>query len=250
MQQSKQVQRTKGTKRDSTKIKPKFQEQRLDEVNSNPLKPLNSKQSEYIDLLEEKPVVVALGYPGTSKTYIPTVMASDLFKLGSINKLIFTRPAISSSKSIGYFSGTIEEKLSPWLGAVLPILKERLGVGMYELALTRGDIEFVPLEVIKGMSISDAWLICEEASDLTKDEVIKIITRMGKNSTLVLAGDVRQSELKNTSGLVWLKDFIERHSLTENFGLIDFNSVDDIVRSNAVKQFITCIVRDEKKGIL
>lgn len=75
MQQSKQVQRNKGERRDSSKVKPKFQEQREQQVKSNPLKPLNQKQSTYIKLLEDKPVVVATGFAGTSKTYIPTVMA-------------------------------------------------------------------------------------------------------------------------------------------------------------------------------
>ena len=83
---------------------------------------------------------------------------------------------------------------------------------------------------------------------MTKDEVIKMVTRMGKNSKLVLAGDIRQAELKETSGLKWAADFVQRHNLSENFGFIDFNDVNDIVRSDAVRQFIVALVRDEKKG--
>jgi phosphate starvation-inducible PhoH-like protein len=249
MQQAPQKQRMKGAKRDSTQIKPKFLEQREEQVKSNPLKPLNQKQSQYIKLLEDRPVVVATGFAGTSKTYIPAVMAADAYKLGRINKIIVTRPAISSSKSVGYTSGDFTEKMSMWLGAVVPIFKERLGSAMYEIAIAQGDIEFVPLEVVKGMSINDAFMLCEESSDLTKDEIIKLITRMGKNSTLVLAGDVRQTELKGDSGLVWLTNFIERHNMSDTFGWIDFNSTDDIVRSDAVKRFIVNLVRDEKKGI-
>ena len=75
-----------------------------------------------------------------------------------------------------------------------------------------------------------------------------MVTRMGKNSKLVLAGDIRQAELKETSGLKWVADFVQRHNLSENFGFIDFNDVNDIVRSDAVRQFIVALVRDEKKG--
>ena len=249
MQQSPQKQRMKGSKRDSTQIKPKFLEQREEQVKANPLKALNQKQATYIKYLEDRPVVVATGFAGTSKTYIPAVMAADAYKLGRINKIIVTRPAISSSKSVGYTSGDFTEKMSMWLGAVVPIFKERLGNAMYEIAIAQGDIEFVPLEVVKGMSINDAFMLCEESSDLTKDEVIKLITRMGRNSTLVLAGDVRQTELKGDSGLVWLTNFIERHNMQDTFGWIDFNSTDDIVRSDAVKRFIINLVRDEKRGI-
>lgn len=230
-------------------VKEKFMEQREEAVKSKPLVPMNTKQKEYIDLLKDRPVVIATGYAGTSKTYIPTVMAADMYKLNQINKIIITRPAVSTSKSVGYFKGTAEEKLAVWLNSVIPIFKERLGAAAFTLALESQDIEFVPLEVIKGMSINNAWVLCEESSDLTKEEVIKLITRMGKNSKLVLSGDIRQSELKGDSGLSWVSKFVQRHNLGNNFGFIDFNDVNDIVRSDAVRQFIVALVRDEKKGI-
>ena len=229
-------------------VKEKFLEERTQQVKAKPLVPMNKRQQDYIDQLKEKPVVIATGYAGTSKTYIPTVMAADLYKLGKINKIIITRPAVSSSKSVGYFKGTELEKMSVWLNSVIPIFTERLTKPAFEIALAAKDIEFVPLEVIKGMSINNAWVLVEEASDLTKDEVVKMVTRMGKNSKLVLAGDIRQAELKEASGLKWVADFVQRHNLVENFGFVDFNDVNDIVRSDAVRQFIVALVRDEKKN--
>lgn len=248
MQQGGTRKRNKSEARDSSKIKPKFQEQRKEEVKSNPLRPLNGKQKYYMEILESKAVIIATGFAGTAKSYIPTVMAADKFKLGQINKIIVTRPAISSSKSVGFFKGDNTEKMSVWLMPVVAILKERLGLAAYEIALGKGDIEFVPLEVVKGMSVNNAWLLCEESSDLTKDEVVKLVTRMGKNSRLVLAGDIRQSELKGDSGLSWLASFVKRHNLTDNFGFVDFNETSDIVRSDAVKQFIIALVKDEKEN--
>lgn len=238
----------RATSGDTRVVKEKFLEDRIKQVQAKPLVPLNKRQQEYIDQLKEKSVVIATGYAGTSKTYIPTVMAADLYKLGKINKIIITRPAVSSSKSVGYFKGTELEKMSVWLNSVIPIFTERLTKPAFEIALAAKDIEFVPLEVIKGMSINNAWVLVEEASDLTKDEVVKMVTRMGKNSKLVLAGDIRQAELKEASGLKWVADFVQRHNLVENFGFVDFNDVNDIVRSDAVRQFIVALVRDEKKN--
>ena len=229
-------------------VKEKFLEERTQKVQLKPLVAMNKKQQVYIDLLKDKPVVIATGYAGTSKTYVPTVMACDLYKLGKINKIIITRPAISSSQSVGFFPGTELEKMAIWLGAVLPIFHERLGKPAFEIALAAKDIQFVPLETIKGMSISDAWVLVEESSDLTKEEVVKLITRMGQNSKLVLSGDIRQSELKGTSGLSWASSFVQRHNLTKNFGFVDFNEVNDIVRSDAVREFIVALVKDEKKN--
>lgn len=246
MASSRRTRRVKVKEGTERTIKPKFMEERQAAVKAKPLVPMNNKQREYINILNEKSVVVSTGYAGTSKTYIPTVMAADLYKTGKIEKIIITRPAVSSSKSVGYFKGTATEKLAVWLNSVIPIFKERLGSAGLEIALACGDIEFVPLEVIKGMSINNAWVLAEESSDLTKDEVIKLITRMGKNSKLVLSGDIRQAELKGDLGLAWVADFVKRHRLEENFGFIDFNDVNDIVRSDAVRQFIVALVRDEK----
>lgn len=248
MVSSRRTRRVKAEEGTERTIKPKFMEERQAAVKAKPLVPMNNKQREYINILNEKSVVIATGYAGSSKTYIPTVMAADLYKTGKIEKIIITRPAVSSSKSVGYFKGTATEKLAVWLNSVIPIFKERLGSAGLEIALACGDIEFVPLEVIKGMSINNAWVLAEESSDLTKDEVIKLITRMGKNSKLVLSGDIRQAELKGNLGLAWVADFVKRHRLEENFGFVDFNDVNDIVRSDAVRQFIVSLVRDEKRN--
>ena len=128
-------------------VKDKFMEERQSRV--KPLVAMNRKQQEYIDLLEDKNVIIATGYAGTSKTYIPTVMAADLYRLNKINKIIITRPAVSSSQSLGYFSGDATQKMQVWLGAVIPIFNDRLGKAQFEIALTSGDIEFIPLEVLK-----------------------------------------------------------------------------------------------------
>ena len=246
--QRKVTRKSKVEAGESRVIKDKFMEERKQRTNAKPLVPMNSRQREYIDLLSSKDIVIATGYAGTSKTYIPTVLASDLYSTGQIQKIIVTRPTVSSSKSVGFFKGTDLEKMSVWLQSVLPIFKERLGSANLDIALAAKDIEFVPLEVVKGMSINNAWVLVEEASDLTKDEVIKMVTRMGKNSKLILAGDIRQAEIKEGSGLKWVADFVQRHNLSKNFGFVDFNDVNDIVRSEAVKAFIVALVRDEKAG--
>lgn len=250
MQERRKTRREKAQEGSGRVVKEKFLEQRQEAVKAKPLVPMNARQQQYIDLLNEKPIVVATGLAGTSKTYVATVMAADLYKLNKIQKIIITRPAISSSKSVGYTSGDFTQKMMMWLGSVIPILKERLGQAALDLAISTQDIEFVPLETVKGLSLNNTWLLVEESSDLTKEEVIKLVTRMGKNSKLVLSGDIRQSELREESGLVWLTNFISRHPhLSKNFGHIDFDSTDDIVRSSAVKDFIICLMRDEKKGI-
>ena len=143
------------------------------------------------------------------------------------------------------------EKMSIWLAPVLNTVKQYLNSGVTEIAIKKEDIVFYPLEIIKGLSLGSTvegrrmFFIVDEAEDLTIDEVKKIITRVGKNCTLVLAGDITQSELKENSGLKWLINFYGKHDL-KGFYHVDFNDVNDIVRSDTVKSFITALQRETK----
>lgn len=226
--------------------KPKFAHEREEQTLANPLRPLNNKQRTYMELLEKKDVIVATGFAGTSKTYLPTAMACDLLRLGRIDKIIFSRPNISNSKSLGFFAGSLEEKMTNWLAPVLGVVKERMGAGALEVALKHGDIQFQPLETIKGLSVSNGWLIVDEAEDLTIDEVKKVITRVGKDCKLILAGDITQAELGEKSGLRWFTQFVQRQNLQDIVGHVDFNNPNEIVRSEAVKRFIIAMNREGK----
>lgn len=226
--------------------KPKFQHEREEQTLANPVRPLNAKQRLYIELLESKDIIIATGFAGTSKTYLPTAIGCDKMRLGHINRLIFSRPNISNSKSLGFFAGTLEEKMSNWLAPVLSVVAERMGAGGLEVALKHGDIQFQPLETIKGLSVNDGWLIVDEAEDLSVDEVKKVITRVGKNCKLILAGDITQSELSEKSGLRWLINFAERNQLGDIIGHVDFNNPNDIVRSEAVKRIVVALTRETK----
>lgn len=229
------------------KIKDKFQFQREEEINVKPLVPLTEKQKLFMKLIREKECIVATGVAGSSKSYIPSAMAADMYRLGQIKKIFVTRPAISSSKSLGFFKGSVQEKMECWLGPVISVLKERLGNAAYEIALNKGDLQFIPLETVKGMSFNDSFVIVEEASDLTKEEIVKLVTRIGRGTRMTITGDILQAELNAGAGMKWLSGFVNRNNLDGHFGFVDFNSYDDIVRSGVVKSFL--IALHEEDGI-
>jgi len=238
---------TRKTKKEK-KPKQKFVEQREEEVKNNPLVPWNDKQRDYIRMMEDSDVglIIATGHPGTSKTYIPVVIACDLLRTKKIKKIVFTRPNISNSKSLGMFKGDLIEKISQWLMPVISILRERLGESVLEIAIKRGDIEFVPMEVIKGYSAEDCVFICDEAEDISIEEAKKLVTRQGHNCKMILAGDIGQSELKEKSGLKHLISMSKKYD-TLKVGLVDFNNINDIVRSDQCKQW-TIAFRKEEMG--
>ena len=125
----------------------------------------------------------------------------------------------------------------------MQVLIERLGQPVVDIAIKNGDIELIPLEVIKGRSLKDCWVLCDEAEDLTVEEFKKVVTRQGKNSKLILSGDLLQCDLSGKSGLA---KGIEMALKYEDLGVsvIDFNRPSDIVRSTQVKKWILAFNRE------
>lgn len=239
----KQARRSKQEQQGRT-ISPKFAEQREEQINNRPLVPLNDKQRDYIHKIEKHPLVIATGWAGTSKTYIPTVMACDAYLRGDIDKLVFTRPNISNSKSLGMFKGSAIEKMEMWLMPVMNILRDRLGQGALTCAIERGNIQFVPMEVVKGFSAENCYFIVDEGEDLSIDEAKKIVTRQGRNCKMIISGDVSQSELKEKSGLKHLLGMIAKYPHLD-VGVVDFNNINDIVRSQACRDWIVAFSKEE-----
>ena len=201
-----------------------------------PLEPLNKLQGTYILAIKSDPVIICTGVLGSSKTYIPTVIACDLLRDKKIQKIIVARPCEGKSKSAGFFKGSKNEKLEGWCTPVTDTMKKRLGLGNYEAYLANGRIELIALEQIKGRSFDDTFLIVDEAEDLEPAVAKSLVTRQGQNSTTVIAGDIAQKDIKNFSGLdVLLKVPPICDGL--RYSHIDFDSWDYCVRSDEAKQW-------------
>jgi phosphate starvation-inducible PhoH-like protein len=243
-QRVKRTRKVKETLGDGRNISEKHLEERKERFVS--VKPMNDLQAQYIKMCKELPVVIATGFAGSSKTYIPTCIAAEKWYLGEIEKIYLLRPAVSDSASLGFFGGSLIEKSKNWLMPVLDTLYEKLGRSVVDLAIERGDIEPIPLQVVKGRSLKNCFIICEEAEDINQKEFIKIITRGGVNSTLVLAGDILQTDLKGVNGLQLAIELYEENPDLP-WGFVDFNRPSDIVRSEPVKKAILALRR---KGLM
>ena len=119
----------------------KHKEAREEFIKNNPIVPMNPKQRKYMEMLEDKKCIIACGLAGTSKTYIPTATFADWYRTGKIDKIVLVRPAVSNSKSLGFFAGSLETKASIWLAPILDVLHRRLGKAVTMLAIEKGDIE-------------------------------------------------------------------------------------------------------------
>lgn len=199
----------------------------------SPLLPLNKKQKEYIEAINTQPVVICTGVLGSSKTYIPSVIASDWLISKKIDKIIIARPAEGAGKSMGYNKGSLYEKAAIWCAPILDTMKKRMGIGHFEAFIENGKIELLALEAVKGRSWDNTFIIVDEAEDLDPVVAKSLVTRQGQGSTTVITGDIAQKDIKKHSGLEVLLFIAKKYKLP--FSHIDFDSWDYCVRSEEAK---------------
>lgn len=205
------------------------------------LLPKTEKQKELIDAITQHDQVIVLGPAGTGKTYIPATYAANLYTTKDIDKIIITRPNVAAGKSIGYFPGTLEEKMMPWVMPVLEVLHWHLGKGAVETGIKNGNIEIAPFETMRGRSFQDAFVILDEAQNVTVHEIKMFLTRIGQNCKVILNGDIQQSDLSETSGLSKAIHLAKKHHIPVPVVEFDF---DDIVRSDLCKQWIKAFTKE------
>lgn len=201
-------------------------------------------QGEYIKALKDSQQVIVLGPAGTGKTYIASTYAAALYSSKQIDKIVLSRPNIGAGKSIGYFPGTLDEKMAPWMAPVIDVLTRHLTAPVVELALKNKNIEIVPFETMRGRSFEDAFVILDEAQNTTPHEIKMFLTRIGENCRVLMNGDVSQSDITETSGLGRAIHMVKKYGLP--IPVIEF-TVADIVRSDLCKLWIEAFIAEEKK---
>lgn len=199
------------------------------------LLPKTDKQAMYIEALKESDQVVVLGPAGTGKTYVVSTFAASQYHTKDIEKIVITRPHVAVGKDIGFLPGTLEEKCAPWALPVIDVLEKHLGKGVVETGLKNGNIETVPLALIRGRSFDNTLMIIDEAQNLTVEELKALVTRVGEGSKLVINGDTQQSDLKMGDGLSKLTHLIKKYTLP--IPVIEF-TVKDIIRSDITAMWV------------
>lgn len=200
-----------------------------------PLVALNDNQRTYIDALKTNQQVIVLGPSGTGKTYIAATYAANLYVNKKIDRIVVTRPAVSVGKSLGALPGTMEEKFGPWLSPVLSVLEEHLGKNKLETDIKNGNIQMAPLEYMRGSSFKDAFVLADECQNLDVAQFKMLVTRIGDNCKLVMNGDIRQSDIKEQSGLSKAIHLAKKYNIDAS--VVEF-TLDDVVRSDICKQWL------------
>ena len=207
------------------------------------IQPKNVTQNYLLESIENNTMTVCIGPAGTGKTYCTGMKAAQLYLKGKYDKIIITRPNVSTGRSLGYFKGSVEEKMTPWLKPILNILEQGLGAGRFECDIRQGNIEIQPMETIRGNSFENCIIICDESQNLQIEEIKAMTTRIGENAKLILLGDPAQSDVRR-NGISDLQSFVDmcvKHNIP--CPVVRF-TLNDVVRSDIVKHLLTMFYKE------
>jgi phosphate starvation-inducible protein PhoH and related proteins len=159
------------------------------------IRPKTLGQKEYLDAIRDNTVVFGIGPAGTGKTYLAVAMGVKALLNKEVNRIILTRPAVEAGERLGFLPGTLNEKIDPYLRPLYDSLHDMMDPDTISRLLGAGTIEVAPLAYMRGRTLNDAFVILDEAQNTTPEQMKMFLTRLGFNSTMVVTGDVTQTDL-------------------------------------------------------
>lgn len=168
-----------------------------------PVKCRTVGQKDYVSAIRKNTVTFGVGPAGTGKTYLAVCLAVAAYKGKEVEKIILTRPAVEAGEKLGFLPGDLQTKVDPYLRPLYDALQEMFGTETYQKLMEKGAIEVAPLAYMRGRTLSNAFVILDEAQNATREQMKMFLTRLGEGSKMVVTGDPTQTDLPEgkTSGL-------------------------------------------------
>jgi phosphate starvation-inducible PhoH-like protein len=198
--------------------------------------PKTKNQKIYIDAIRGNDIVFGIGPAGTGKTYLAVAMAVSALTSGQVRSIILARPAVEAGEKLGFLPGDLAQKVNPYLRPLHDALNDLLGPDKAIDFLEQDIIEIAPLAFMRGRTLSNAFIILDEAQNTTREQMKMFLTRIGFDSRAVITGDTTQVDLpvKTHSGLVQARKIL---SDIEGIKFCSFSKA-DVVRHPLVQEII------------
>jgi phosphate starvation-inducible PhoH-like protein len=217
-------------------INPEDQMDLFFQTKKRKISPRTQNQKNYFKLLNSKDIVFAFGPAGTGKTFLAVAKAVASLQQGLVKKIILSRPAVEAGEKLGFLPGDLKEKVDPFLRPIYDALYEMMPYDQVEKKLANNIIEIAPIAFMRGRTLEDCFIILDEAQNTTKIQMKMFLTRLGKNSKMVVVGDNTQIDLisKHDSGLI---DASKKLKNIQDIGFIELDQR-DVIRHEVVRKII------------
>lgn len=209
------------------------------------IKPLTIGQTKYVEAVSKHDLVFVIGPAGTGKTYLAVAMAVAALKADTVQRIVFTRPAVEAGESLGFLPGDIRAKVDPYLRPIYDALYDMMQHDRVQKLLDLGIIEIAPLAFMRGRTLSNAFVVLDEAQNTTSAQMKMFLTRIGEGSKAIITGDVTQIDLDDprASGLVKVQTILDRIPGIEFTRLTER----DVQRHRLVQRIITAYEKHEAR---
>lgn len=206
------------------------------------IQPKTAGQREYLQQIVQHDIVVGIGPAGTGKTYLAVAAAVDALARKRVRRIILARPAVEAGENLGFLPGDLQEKVDPYLRPLYDALEDMMPRDRVQKALETRVIEIAPLAYMRGRTLSDAFVILDEAQNATGMQMKMFLTRLGVNSRAVITGDKTQIDLSNRedSGLLQIERILPG---IEGIGFCYLGDT-DVVRHRLVRDIIRAYAED------
>jgi phosphate starvation-inducible PhoH-like protein len=200
------------------------------------VQPRSPNQRKYVEAIEQGDMTFGLGPAGTGKTYLAVAMAVSALMAKKVSRIILVRPAVEAGERLGFLPGSLQEKVDPYLRPLYDALYDLLDQEKVDKLLERNVIEVAPLAFMRGRTLSDAFIIMDEAQNTTNEQMKMFVTRLGNGSKAVITGDLTQIDLPNPkkSGLLEALHVLDG---VEGIRFCHFEDV-DVVRHHLVQRIV------------
>ena len=205
----------------------------------------SKNQEKFIDAINNNDLVFGVGPAGTGKTYLAVAAAVQSLINNQISRIILSRPAVEAGERLGFLPGDLKEKIDPYLRPLYDALNDLMPKKILESNMDNGVIEIAPLAFMRGRTLENAFIILDEAQNTTNMQMKMFVTRLGRNSKMVILGDITQIDLPagSSSGL---KEILKLVPKDEGIDVVNFQNK-DIVRHRLVDKIVKAYSKLEKQ---
>ena len=205
----------------------------------------SKNQEKFVDAINNNDLVFGVGPAGTGKTYLAVAAAVQSLINNQISRIILSRPAVEAGERLGFLPGDLKEKIDPYLRPLYDALNDLMPKKILESNMDNGVIEIAPLAFMRGRTLENAFIILDEAQNTTNMQMKMFVTRLGRNSKMVILGDITQIDLPagSSSGL---KEILKLVPKDEGIDVVNFQNK-DIVRHRLVDKIVKAYSKLEKQ---